>query len=115
MVLKQSQGHLYDNPMEDSYFSRSSMNHQIIQLILQLKESRCHRLKQIMTMVFYVLGSKLQVTILHIGNANFQADPILCGMANFTLQMVCNQCLLMSPNFLLKFPKIQALYIRRQS
>ena len=41
-----------------------------------------------MTMVFYVLGSKLQVTFLHIGNANFHADPLLCGMANFTLQMV---------------------------
>ena len=31
MVLKQSPGHLYDSPMEDSYFTRSSMNHQIIQ------------------------------------------------------------------------------------
>ena len=41
-------------------------------------------------MVFYVLGSKLQVTFLHIGNANFHADPLLCGMANFTLQMVWN-------------------------
>ena len=67
--------------------------------ILQLKESRCHRLKQIMTMVFYVLGSKLQVTFLHIGNANFPADPLLCGMANFTLQMVWKLCFLMLPIF----------------
>ena len=72
------------SPMEDSHFLHSSINH----TIFQLKESRCCRFKQIMTMVFYVLVSKLQVTFLHIGNANFHADPLLCGMANFTLQMV---------------------------
>jgi hypothetical protein len=77
-----------------SFFSIIKSNN-----ILQLKESRCCRLKQIMTTVFYVLVSKLQVTFLQIGNANFPADPLLCGMANFTLQMVWKPCLLMLPIF----------------